>query len=608
MNKNIAAMDAIYKDDSPIKTVEKIRGILNSHGLKPIETWFPTGVEHCYALRLDIDNTRFGSNGKGLTKEFALASAYGELMERLQLGLLADSSVQKLGHYTQVTGKEEDLPPSTLYNYLPSWYEYLADNINKIDKTDFNGMDVLNRFAHANGTLPSTPFYSLMSGEKIYVPKEIRSPLCGSNGGAAGNTTEEAIVQAISEIVERYFKKKILLEQICPPQIPDHVLQKFPTAYEIISKLRNSGFKVLVKDCSLGTQFPVVCVCFIDQKTGKYHSHFGACPVLEIAIERTITESFQGKTLDNFTNNESFVYANENLSSFSLIYKDMKKGNSEKPPNFFVGECKYEYNENVGFKGKNNKELLKELVEYFANEGKEIYVRDASCLGFPTYNVFIPGYSEIFFHNISKKNNNFEHAAVATKALKNPSTADFDELLRLLSHVGKMQKLASSYPRLYTLSTCAALPLKCTNGEDTFVFFSTLGFAYYYLGKYENALNCVQSAQKFAPKNMESYILCLNRYLSMLVSGHSDEEIKKLLSFFHGEELSCQLLKIIESGENPFKKFVLCCDEKNCDGCILENCCYQKYTLTIVNLISQKTKELDDGDLLNKIDIYKLNS
>ena len=85
-DNNIPVIDTMYKDDSPINTVNRIKNILNDYGIKTIERWNDSGVPYCYSLRVSVFGTVFGVNGKGVTKEFALASGYGELMERLQLG------------------------------------------------------------------------------------------------------------------------------------------------------------------------------------------------------------------------------------------------------------------------------------------------------------------------------------------------------------------------------------------------------------------------------------------------------------------------------------------------------------------------------------------
>jgi hypothetical protein len=48
-----------------------------------VEHWI-NSLEGVCSLRVEIAGTRLGTNGKGASREFALASAYAELMERLQ--------------------------------------------------------------------------------------------------------------------------------------------------------------------------------------------------------------------------------------------------------------------------------------------------------------------------------------------------------------------------------------------------------------------------------------------------------------------------------------------------------------------------------------------
>ena len=65
----------------------KLTSILDSVGIKLNEEWFDSGVEHCYSLRVSAPGGFPGTNGKGVTKALARASAYGEFIERLQTGL-----------------------------------------------------------------------------------------------------------------------------------------------------------------------------------------------------------------------------------------------------------------------------------------------------------------------------------------------------------------------------------------------------------------------------------------------------------------------------------------------------------------------------------------
>ena len=57
---------------------------------------------------------------------------------------------------------------------------------------------------------------------------------------------------------------------------------------------REIGFPVLVKDASLGGQFPVACVALMNPRTGGVFVSFGAHPSLAVALERSLTELLQG--------------------------------------------------------------------------------------------------------------------------------------------------------------------------------------------------------------------------------------------------------------------------------------------------------------------------
>ena len=73
-----------HKEALPADTVTRIRGILSAMGFDCEETWAEENEIGTYSLRLNLSGTAVGSNGKGTTREFARASAYAELLERIQ--------------------------------------------------------------------------------------------------------------------------------------------------------------------------------------------------------------------------------------------------------------------------------------------------------------------------------------------------------------------------------------------------------------------------------------------------------------------------------------------------------------------------------------------
>ena len=67
----------------------------------------------------------------------------------------------------------------------------------------------------------SIPFTNARNGEVVYFPVNLLDNLYASNGMSAGNSDYEALVQGLSEIIERYVKNEIIKRGLALPLIPD---------------------------------------------------------------------------------------------------------------------------------------------------------------------------------------------------------------------------------------------------------------------------------------------------------------------------------------------------------------------------------------------------
>ncbi|MDR2410930.1 MAG: hypothetical protein LBE13_22850 [Bacteroidales bacterium] len=84
-----------YKEEKPSLTVNKIRSILTDIGIFVTESCANNGG--FYSCRIEISNDELkeyhiGTNGKGVSMEFAYDSAYAEFMERLQNNVLISNT------------------------------------------------------------------------------------------------------------------------------------------------------------------------------------------------------------------------------------------------------------------------------------------------------------------------------------------------------------------------------------------------------------------------------------------------------------------------------------------------------------------------------------
>ena len=76
-----------YKEVTPEETVKKLKNLLNKLGIEVEEKWSNESSVGTYSLRVTVKGTDIGQNGKGMTKEFAMASSYAEFFERFQNGM-----------------------------------------------------------------------------------------------------------------------------------------------------------------------------------------------------------------------------------------------------------------------------------------------------------------------------------------------------------------------------------------------------------------------------------------------------------------------------------------------------------------------------------------
>ena len=101
------------------------------------------------------------------------------------------------------------------------------------------------------------PYVRQSDQETVYIPQSIIANLYVSNGMSAGNTKNEARVQGLSEVFERYVKNRIIAEAISLPEIPKSVLDRYPSIQASITKLEEEGFPIYAFRCV--TRWQISC-------------------------------------------------------------------------------------------------------------------------------------------------------------------------------------------------------------------------------------------------------------------------------------------------------------------------------------------------------------
>ena len=389
--------------DLPLEqTIANMSGLLANLGIKiEIASWRNL-IPNVWSLHIrDAHSPMCFTNGKGATKESALASALGEYIERLSNNHFyagafwgEDIANAEFVHYPSErwfkSGKKDALPTEILDEYCLNIYnpdgELKASHL-----VDTNSGNV-------ERGICSLPYVRQSDSKTVYFPSNLIENLFVSNGMSAGNTLAEAQVQCLSEIFERAVKREILEGEIALPDVPQEVLAKYPGILAGIQSLEEQGFPVLVKDASLGGIYPVMCVTLMNPRTSGVFASFGAHPSFEVALERSLTELLQGRSLEGLNDLPPPTFASEAVTEPNNFVEHFIDSSGIVSWRFFSAKSDYEFVEwDFSGDGENsNAQEAETLFGILKDIGKEAYVAVYDQLGATACRILVPGYSEIY--------------------------------------------------------------------------------------------------------------------------------------------------------------------------------------------------------------------
>ena len=393
----------ILGKDLPLEqTIANMSEVLANLGIKiEIASWRNI-IPNVWSLHIrDAHSPMCFTNGKGSTKESALASALGEYIERLSNNHFYAGAFwgEEIGnanfvHYPNERwfkpGKNDALPKEILDDYCLGIFNPDGElrGSHLIDTNSGN---------HERG-ICSLPYVRQSDGELVYFPSNLIENLYVSNGMSAGNTLAEAQVQCLSEIFERAVKREILEGEIALPDVPLQVLEKYPSILAGIRGLEEQGFPVLVKDASLGGIYPVMCVTLMNPRTGGVFASFGAHPSLEVTLERSLTELLQGRSLEGLNDLPPPTFASEAVTEPNNFVEHFIDSSGIVSWRFFSTKSKYKFVEwDFSSQGENaNAEEAATLFGILKSMGKEAYVAIYDQLGATACRILVPGYSEVY--------------------------------------------------------------------------------------------------------------------------------------------------------------------------------------------------------------------
>lgn len=504
------------------ETIDNFSRALAQAGIEVEEVSWLNPVPNVWSVHLRHKQClEIYSNGKGATRDAALASALGEILERLCCnfyffdydwgGNLGDSPFV---HYPfeKWSAPTEQFPHDVLTDQLKEFYNP-QDELSFSDLVDKNSGNIKRGVC-------SLPYVCQSDKKVVLFPVNILANIYVSNGMAAGNSFNEAKVQALSEILERFVKNKIISEEISLPDIPQSIINQFPKIREGIENLEEHGYKVLVKDCSLGGMYPVVNITLISRKDHGCYPAFGAHPKFEVALERTLTELLQGRGLDKLNDFKTPTFNSMEVASELNLIEHFIDSTGLLSWNFFRKNSDYKF-VSWNFEGSIEQEF-NHLCDLIHAQSKEIYIAEYDFLNVAVCQIIVPQMSEIYpISELAWNNNNSsvklnrllkrlpklckkEQAELFEMILDN----DYDNALLVCENQGWLADIGDEWDRLRMgeLKLYLAISL-----ED-----------------YEEALTACSWCHFFFENDLQTFYSLLKNYLEIVIQGLQFEDYKDL--------------------------------------------------------------------------------
>lgn len=354
-----------------------------------------------------------------------------------------------------------------------------------------------------NIPLKWTKAFNLTLNQEVLIPFNWFYTINEFNGPSAGNCIEEALLQGISEIVERHVSSVVNHNQLKVPAVnPDSATD--PMVVEMLKKYRRAGIKLYLSDFSLDTGIPSVGVLAYDPANFPEKSEIvwtaGTTPDPEKALSRALTEVAQ--LAGDF--NTSSNYVASGLPKFSSIDQADFIINPGKQVD--IGSLPQLADDNI-------KVEIQNCLSALANKNMEVIVVNTMhpLLEIPAFYTIIPG---AHFRERALGTSVGMFSAKLITENQNPADA--------ISELEKIEKIIpGKYYIKFYLGYChlalnnpetalehftRALDMHPTQ-EDIVSIYSYMGVCLKDMGKYRKALGVLKKAESYDRERTDIYNL-----------------------------------------------------------------------------------------------------
>lgn len=552
------------KEKAPAETIDTIKMILSDLGFEPSCDLTKPQIGSCYFSTIHAGG--FSSNGKGFSAELCEASGYAELIERIQNRKLSPC----LQYFDEYYTYQKSFFSSTqnicaTHPIIESIYSTLVhsaigDDIDAVQATKHVN-ELLDKLSNDNEYILRS-FYSVKEDEEVFLPVDFLQYFTGTNGMAAGNTLDEAIVQGTCEILERYVTIQILTKGLTPPEIPRNELEQYEQVYKVIEEIEtNKNYSVSVFDASLGRGIPCVICVVKNLQHQSVGVKFGAHPHMRIALERCFSEAFQGQDIESFSKSGKITFTPFARHSWQNILNILKVSYGTFPHSMFMSKPSWQYIKWGNIEELDNTHMKNMLFNIIESLDSEVFIQNVSFLGFPTVYIYAPKISEIAPVDFWWLEERAMERSVQ-RILSNKKIDDSDvETLYTFTRLKRNSYLDNSFK--YMAHIAYEGTFRNTADEMGYIAF----LCAYHLGKNTEAMRILNSIPR------TNYINAVRLYISAELAGLPLNETKSILFSLCNKDVAAQVLLDFETRQNVLKNILPFCNG-DCNAC--SNRCAQK--------------------------------
>jgi ribosomal protein S12 methylthiotransferase accessory factor len=577
----------------------------------------------------DLGGLQIGSFGKGINPKYSLASAYGEIIERLQNGVTFFRNFASLFHLKCATRRflESGQNVGAAYKERLERENLVLDFIFGPDEVYLSPEDAVelcySTLRHLLGSdspeelmtllkedlgmeeILCVPFYNIGKKACEYIPIELAYRTWVSNGMCAGNTYEEAILHGVCEVFERYAVKKIYTDELTPPTVPLEIFRETRIFNQIMAMQQYSGLNVIIKDCSMGMGLPVMGVMVVDPQNHSYTFNLGGDPSPVTAVERCLAEMYQGGANIHFypfdLSRDPFLPSDgsdgqtgctREQNKKKHFFQNLYQGRGAWPNSIFGDEPDYSFEGFPQGTCRSDKEDLDIMIDKVNHLGFEMLVRDVSFLGFPSFQVYIPGMSTGKFHYDRETLFAMQEVERHIPTLLDIKNAPGEAIRELCGVINRNDERAFPFAFDCRNSFLFAKTGGQLEGIDPDIL---IVLVFMRVEEYAGALKYMKKfldKPKNNPQAVQPFHYCLRDYLKLKEEGKTVTRILNQLSPLYGKNMVQQVLGQLAIPVQVLAPFTLpSCF--NCENCPIAAGCKHFEILGIVKRLHEKYKKWD---------------